>query len=55
DPTPFATHRFGLEDTMDAYEVFADAATTNALKVVLSALPVEPVPPTAETPVAARA
>jgi alcohol dehydrogenase len=55
DPTPFATHRFGLEDTMDAYEVFADAATTNALKVVLSALPVEPVPPTAETPEAARA
>lgn len=35
DPTIFATHRFALEDTMDAYDTFADAATTNALKVVL--------------------
>jgi alcohol dehydrogenase len=41
DPTPFATHRFDLDDTMDAYDVFGDAATTNALKVVLSAQPVE--------------
>jgi alcohol dehydrogenase len=40
DPTPFATHRFELEETMDAYETFADAATTNALKVVLSGHPV---------------
>ena len=32
DPTPFATHRFELEETMEAYETFADAATTNALK-----------------------
>jgi alcohol dehydrogenase len=55
DPTPFATHRFQLEETMEAYEVFADAANTNALKIVLSALPVEPVLPTAETPEAARA
>jgi alcohol dehydrogenase len=55
DPTPFATHRFQLEDTMEAYDVFADAATTNALKVVLSALPVEPVLPTAETLEPARA
>jgi alcohol dehydrogenase len=39
DPTPFATHRFALEDTMAAYDVFADAATTHALKVVLSAQP----------------
>ena len=45
DPTPFATHRFELADTMEAYDVFADAATTNALKVVLSAQPV-PVPVT---------
>jgi alcohol dehydrogenase len=35
DPTLFATHRFGLEDTMGAYDTFADAANTNALKVVL--------------------
>ena len=40
DPTPFATHRFELEETMEAYETFADAATTNALKVVLSGNPV---------------
>jgi alcohol dehydrogenase len=35
DPTIFATHRFPLEDTMSAYDTFADAANTNALKVVL--------------------
>ena len=35
DPTIFATHRFPLSDTMSAYDAFADAATTNALKVVL--------------------
>jgi alcohol dehydrogenase len=35
DPTVFATHRFALGDTMEAYDVFADAANTNALKVVL--------------------
>ena len=40
DPTPFATHRFELAESMEAYDVFADAATTNALKVVLSAHPV---------------
>jgi len=54
DPTPFASHRFPLEETMEAYEVFADAATTHALKVVLSGLPVEPLPSRAETPAAAR-
>ena len=37
DPTLFATHHFELHDTESAYETFADAATTNALKVVLSA------------------
>ena len=26
DPTPFATHRFGLSETEEAYDVFADAA-----------------------------
>jgi alcohol dehydrogenase len=35
DPTPFATHRFALDDTMAAYDTFAAAAETNALKVVL--------------------
>ena len=35
DPTIFATHRFALADTMAAYDTFADAATTGALKVVL--------------------
>ena len=35
DPTLFATHRFALSDTMAAYDTFADAANTNALKVVL--------------------
>ena len=40
DPTPFATHRFELGETMEAYDTFADAASTNALKVVLTAHPV---------------
>jgi alcohol dehydrogenase len=35
DPTPFATHRFPLSETMAAYDVFAAAAETDALKVVL--------------------
>jgi alcohol dehydrogenase len=35
DPSLFATHRFSLSDAMDAYDTFADAAHTNALKVVL--------------------
>jgi alcohol dehydrogenase len=41
DPTVFATHRFALDDTEEAYDVFAAAAETNALKVVLQAVPVE--------------
>jgi len=40
DPTAFATHRFALDESMEAYDVFADAAATNALKVVLAAHPV---------------
>ena len=36
DPSAFATHRFPLEDTMAAYDTFADAASTDALKVVLT-------------------
>jgi alcohol dehydrogenase len=55
DPRPFATHRFALDDTVEAYGVFADAASTHALKVVLSALPVELLEPSveAQTPVLA--
>jgi alcohol dehydrogenase len=41
DPTLFATHRFELDETEAAYEVFANAGTNNALKVVLSAHPVQ--------------
>jgi alcohol dehydrogenase len=37
DPTVFATHHFPMSDVMSAYDVFADAATTKALKVVLEA------------------
>ena len=37
DALPFATHYFPLDETMDAYDTFADAATTHALKVVLAA------------------
>jgi alcohol dehydrogenase len=40
DPTPFATHRFELDEMTEAYDTFADAAATNALKVVLSGHPV---------------
>ncbi|HEY2162058.1 MAG TPA: zinc-dependent alcohol dehydrogenase family protein [Solirubrobacteraceae bacterium] len=35
DPALFATHRVPLDDTMSAYDTFADAASTGALKVVL--------------------
>jgi hypothetical protein len=38
--TPFATHRFPLDETMAAYETFAATAETDALKVVLEAAPV---------------
>ena len=36
DPTTLVTHRFGIADTMQAYDVFANAAATDALKVVLN-------------------
>jgi alcohol dehydrogenase len=36
DPRPFATHRFTQDGILDAYGVFADAAKTDALKVVLT-------------------
>jgi alcohol dehydrogenase len=35
DTGRFVTHRFGLDEMMDAYDVFADAADTGALKVAL--------------------
>lgn len=35
DPTVLATHRFPIEEAMQAYDVFGDAAKTGALKVVL--------------------
>ncbi len=36
DTTRFVTHRFGLDDIMDAYDVFGRAADTGALKVALT-------------------
>ncbi len=44
DATPFATHRFPLGETMSAYDTFAAAAETHALKVVLEAEPVAHAP-----------
>ncbi|MEU5878684.1 hypothetical protein [Spirillospora sp. NPDC047279] len=32
----FVTHHFGFDDFPQAYEVFANAADTGALKVVIS-------------------
>ncbi|NBM14443.1 zinc-dependent alcohol dehydrogenase family protein [Streptomyces sp. GC420] len=32
----FATHHFGLDQILDAYDTFADAAKTDALKVILN-------------------
>jgi alcohol dehydrogenase len=52
DPVPFATHRFALGDVERAYDVFADAAHTNALKVVLTAEPVVSPAPDREAAVA---
>jgi alcohol dehydrogenase len=34
-PAGLVTHRFGLDDIMRAYDTFADAAKTSALKVIL--------------------
>jgi alcohol dehydrogenase len=50
DPSPFATHRFGLSQTEEAYDVFAAAAETHALKVVLTAEPVMLLPEHATAP-----
>jgi alcohol dehydrogenase len=35
DPSLFATHHYPLAETMAAYDTFADAANTGALKIVL--------------------
>jgi len=48
DPRPFATHRFALSQSENAYDVFAAAADTHALKVVLTAEPVPMLPEHAE-------
>jgi alcohol dehydrogenase len=37
DPQPFGTHQFKSDEILESYSVFADAAKTNALKVVLTA------------------
>src|SRR5665213_3228876 len=47
DPSLFATHRFPLGETMSAYDTFADAANSGALKVVLQGSTVSS--PVAET------
>ena len=39
DGKRFATHHFGIEDFMEAYEVFSNASETGALKVVLTHAP----------------
>ena len=36
-PAGLVSHRFGLDDIMQAYDTFADAARTSALKVILKA------------------
>jgi alcohol dehydrogenase len=36
DPTVFVTHRFAMDGVMEAYDAFADAGRTGALKVVLN-------------------
>jgi alcohol dehydrogenase len=37
DPKLLITHRFGLDQILDAYEVFGNAARTRALKVIIAA------------------
>jgi alcohol dehydrogenase len=37
DPKPLITHRFELDKILDAYETFANAANTHALKVLIEA------------------
>jgi alcohol dehydrogenase len=35
DATQFVTHRFGLDEMLEAYDVFGQASDTGALKVAL--------------------
>ncbi len=35
DPTQFTTHRFGLDQEMDAYDTLSRAGETGALKALL--------------------
>ena len=37
DPKLLITHRFKLDQILDAYDTFARAAETNALKVIIEA------------------
>jgi alcohol dehydrogenase len=37
DPTRFTTHRFPLREAIQAYDTFARAGETSALKVLLTA------------------
>ena len=37
DPTPLITHRFKLDQIVEAYETFAHAADTRAIKVIIDA------------------
>ena len=37
DPKRLITHRFKLDNILDAYETFAHAASTQALKVIIEA------------------
>lgn len=37
DPKKLITHRFGLNEILDAYEVFANAAREKAMKVIIAA------------------
>jgi alcohol dehydrogenase len=37
DPKLLITHRFKFDQIVDAYDTFAHAATTNALKVLIEA------------------
>jgi alcohol dehydrogenase len=52
DPTILITHRFALADTMHGYDVFGDAANTDALKVVLGGDPSAHSPATTEAALA---
>jgi alcohol dehydrogenase len=42
DPLPLITHRFGLDQMMEAYDVFSRPHATGALKVVLEREPAHP-------------